>query len=163
MPQFPTYLMNNCTQYQQPMYQPMQNPYMDRLQQVQLQQMVPTQMSGANQGLIARLVDSFDSITANDVPMNGGALFVKNDGSMIEYRSWKADGTISKTSYLTHIDDLDTQTIKVLNEEEKLKFDTFNEFLEGISKKVDYLSEKLDELVNPRQTSKNKKEVRVDE
>lgn len=154
------YLTNNYPQYQQPIYQPMQSPYMDRLQQLQAQQMVPTQMSVVNQGLIARVVDNFDSITANDVPMSGGALFVKNDGSEIERRVWNADGTISKTLYLPHIDDSGTQTIKISNEKEKLKFDAFNEILEGIQEDIKILSEKIDKINKP---TRAKKEASEDE
>lgn len=150
------YSMNNYQQYQQPMYQPIQNPYMDRLQQLQAQQMQPAQIPVTNQGLMARLVDNFDSITANDVPMNGGALFIKNDGSMIEYRAWKADGTISKTQYLANTDDFNAQMVKVSSEEEKMKFDAFNEVLEGISEKVDMLSDRIDEVLKPK---KGRKEV----
>lgn len=151
MQTFPTYLMNNYPQYP---YQPMQNPYMDRLQQLQSQQMVPTQMSGANQGLMARMVDNFEVITANDVPMSGGALFVKSDGSMIEYRAWKADGTISKTQYLAQKEDLSNQTVKISNEEEKLKFEAFNDVLMGIQEDIKTINDKIDKISKPTRAKK---------
>lgn len=154
MQQYLNYSMNNYPQYQQPMYQPMQNPYMDRLQQLQTQQMVPTQMSGANQGLMARVIDNFDSITANDVPMSGGALFVKSDGSEIERRVWNADGTISKTSYLPHIGDLETQTVKISSEEEKKKFEAFNDVLRGIQEDIKTINDKIDKISKPTRAKK---------
>lgn len=154
MQQYLNYSMNNYPQYQQPMYQPMQNPYMDRFQQLQAQQMVPTQMPGTNQGLMARMVDNFESITANDVPMSGGALFVKSDGSEIERRVWNADGTISKTSYLPQIGDLKTQTIKISNEEEKLKFEAFNDVLMGIQEDIKTINDKIDKISRPTRAKK---------
>lgn len=151
---------NYFIQYQQPQYQQMQSPYMDRLQQLQAQQMFPAQISVTNQGIMAKLVDSFDSITANDVPMSGGALFVKSDGSEIERRVWNADGTISKTAYLPHIVDLETQAVKISSEEEKTKFDAFNEVLKDIQEDVRALNEKIDKINKP---TRSKKEAAEDE
>ena len=100
---YPSYLTNNYQQYQQPMYQPMQNPYMDRMQQMQsmqpqMNQMQIPQMQQAQQAyqnLNGRIVDDFNVITANDVPMDGnGAIFVKKDGTEIQVRNWTAQGTI---------------------------------------------------------------------
>ena len=146
----------------QPVYQnPYQNPYMDNrpmnLQQYQ-QSLQPT-----NQGMLTRVVDNFESITANDVSMQGGSLFVKNDGSEIQLRKWTSQGTIETTSYLPQNSILDTQTIKLSTEEEKLKFDAFNDVLEGIQTKVDMLSDKIDEILKQKTTSRSKKEVSADE
>lgn len=74
-------------------------------QQMASQQQMPTiqqnqmgQQSGT--GLTTYIVENFDNITANSVPMdNNGALFVKQDGSEIQLRKWSADGTITPTSY----------------------------------------------------------------
>lgn len=157
-------LMNyQNNQYQQPMYQ---NPYMDNrmnyLQQYQ-QSISPTQMSGTSQGMVTRIVDNFESITANDVPMNGGAIFIKNDGSELQWRAWHSDGTIKTSVYLPQKSILDEQTIKSSTEEEKSKFDTFNEVLEGIQTKVDMLSDKIDEILKQKTTTRGKKEVASDE
>ena len=67
-----------------------QMPYMDQLSQYRQTQQIPQpQLSG-------RFVDAFESITANDVPMDGnGAIFVKRDGSEIQVRNWTAQGTIA--------------------------------------------------------------------
>lgn len=105
MQQYQNYWMNSYPQqYQQPVYpnqqfqqnQQMnqQNPYLDQLSQLRMQQMQPVQ----NQvpGLMGRLVDDFNVITANDVPMDGnGAVFIKKDGSEIQVRNWTAQGTIA--------------------------------------------------------------------
>lgn len=89
---------NNYTQQMQ-----MQNPYMDRMNQLQnfqqnLQQ--PQISQNQPQGIIGRVVNDFSEITANDVPMNGNAAFFpKSDGSELQVRSWSANGTIQTVVY----------------------------------------------------------------
>lgn len=157
-------LMNyQNNQYQQPMYQ---NPYMDNrmnyLQQYQ-QSLQPTQMAGANQGMVTRIVDNFESITANDVPMNGGAIFIKNDGSELQWRAWHSDGTIKTSVYLPQKSILDNQTIKSSIEEEKLKFEPFTQRFDLFQEKIDSLSDKIDEILKQKTTTRGKKEVASDE
>lgn len=87
--------------YGQPMQ--MQNPYMDRMNQLQsfqqnLQQ--PQISQNQPQGIIGRVVNDFSEITANDVPMNGSAAFFpKADGSELQVRSWASNGTIQTVVY----------------------------------------------------------------
>lgn len=109
MSQFPSYYPN--PQMNQPnmgMYQnfnpQINNPYMDRMNQLQQyqQNLAGTQMSLPNQqqGLIGKVVNDFAEITANDVPMNGNAAFFpKSDGSELQARSWAANGTIQTVVY----------------------------------------------------------------
>lgn len=107
---YQNYYPNN----QIPMYSQGYNPMMNaqqRLAQMEQQYpqfagqnyMQPTQMSGAGQqqvGLNGRIVDDFNTLSANDVPMDGnGAIFIKKDGSEIQLRNWTANGTIQTTSY----------------------------------------------------------------
>ena len=143
------YSMNN-PQMQQPMYQPysMYGDRMNNLQQMQQQIQMPTPQMPIQQmqGMVARFVDGFENITANDVPMNVGAIFVKNDGSEIQVRQWNANGTIAKTSYLPQIDDLNAQTIKNPQEELSSQFDAFKDVLRGIENDVKALSEKIDKI-----------------
>lgn len=91
MQPYQNYWMNN---YQQPMYQNQQAPYIEQFNQFRpVQQMPVQQLSG-------RFVDAFESITANDVPMDGnGAIFVKRDGSEIQVRNWTAQGTIATSVF----------------------------------------------------------------
>lgn len=82
---------------------PIQNPYMDRMNQAQqyqpnFQMSVPQQQMQV--GLNGRIVDDFSVLNANDVPMDGsGAVFIKRDASEIQWRNWAANGTIVTTSY----------------------------------------------------------------
>lgn len=102
MQQYPNYWINNYPQYQQqPMYQNQNvNPYMDQLSQLRSMQQMPVPQQNAYQGLNSRLVDDFNVITANDVPMDGnGAIFIKKDGSEIQHRNWTAQGTIATSVF----------------------------------------------------------------
>lgn len=152
------YSMTN-QQFQQPMYQ-QPNPYMERLnnlQQFQQQLQVPAQPI-MPQGVMARFVDGFESITANDVPMNGGAIFVKNDGSEVQVRQWNANGTISTTSYLPQIDDLSTQVTNSPSNDFSSQFDAFNEVLRGVQEDVRALNEKIDKIGKPNRAKKESAE-----
>lgn len=85
MPQVNNYMPQYQT-YQQA-YNPMQN--IQRFQQ-------PQQPEQIQQGIFGKVVQSQDSIVANDVPMNGSvAFFPKSDLSEIYAKQWSADGTIS--------------------------------------------------------------------
>lgn len=148
------YSMNNQSYAPQMYQQP--NPYMERmnnLQQFQQQLQMPIPQTVA-QGISARFVDGFENITANDVPMNGGALFIKNDGSEIQVRQWNANGTISTTSYLPQICDLGAHTVKSSPNEFSSKFDAFNEVLRGIQDEVKTLGDKIDNINKPTRAKK---------
>lgn len=106
---YQNYYPNN----QMPMYLQGYNPMMNAQQRLaQMEQQYPqftqpnylqgTQMSLSNQqsALNGRIVDDFNILSANDVPMDGnGAIFIKKDGSEIQLRNWTANGTIQTTSY----------------------------------------------------------------
>lgn len=58
-----------------------------------IQPQVPNQF--VQSGIAGKVVNDFNEIVANDVPMNGSyAFFVKNDMSEIQARAWSADGKI---------------------------------------------------------------------
>lgn len=92
-------------QYQN--FQTAQNPYMDKMNQLQQYQqnlqMPQPQFQGQpmqSPGIIGRVVNDFSEITANDVPMNGNAAFFpKADGSELQVRSWSSNGTIQTIVY----------------------------------------------------------------
>lgn len=86
--------------------QSIQNPYMAQMGQLQqyqqsLQpQVQQTQPQSQQVGLNCRVIDDFNSIVANDVPMDGnGAVFMKRDASEVQWRNWAANGTIQTTVY----------------------------------------------------------------
>lgn len=82
--------MNGYYGYQ-PYYQPPTPNYMPNNNYIQ-----PRNVGGSNM----RVVDDFNSITANEIPMDGScAVFLKSDNSEIQVKEWKSNGTISTTSY----------------------------------------------------------------
>lgn len=151
MQNYPNYLINNYPQYQQPQYQPMANPYADRLAQMQAYQQQLSQpqmqMAGPVQGISGRVVEDFNAIVANDVPMDGfGAIFVKADGTEIQRRSWTKDGTITTTRFKAQTEDLEPQTVKILSNDEKLKIGLSDEATEAFMQRFDDISERLEKL-----------------
>ena len=121
-------------QYQsyQQAYNPMQN--IQRFQQ-------PEQMQ---QGIFGKVVQSQDSIVANDVPMNGSvAFFPKSDLSEIYAKQWSADGTISTMVFKPIQND---NTNKLSQDTEKLKFDLSENVTEVFEKHFDTLFSKMEEL-----------------
>lgn len=155
-----------------PQYQPYQvsNPYLDRLNSLQQYQQAlqPTQ---AIPTLNGRIVDSFDSINANDVPMQGQAVFVKSDGSEVQIRAWGKMGNIEMTSYKPILDAKNENAENLPSESGKSKIgafnavtDTFNTAFTELKEQITELSAKFDKLESKfgnqtaKTTSRAKKE-----
>ena len=93
-----------------------------------------------------------------DIPMDGNMYyFPKADGTEIYTKQFGIDG---RTRILTFKPVLDDNPNNLPTEEEKLKFDTFNDVLLGIQKDIKELTEKVDKITKPTRT---KKEVVEDE
>lgn len=158
--------MQGYPNYQAPMYQPMYNqqvaqqPYLDRLSQLHAMQqnLQPQQFYGLN----GRVVDSFESIMANDVPMDGTfAMFPKRDMSEVCVKYWTGEGKIATLTFRpiseAHID-------ASIESESRAKLDELGSALGGIYEKIEALSLKVDEALKAKNPSRtNKKEVSVDE
>mgnify|MGYP007078004027 FL=1 len=126
MPQYQTY---------QQAYNPIQN--IQRFQQ-------PQQPEQMQQGIFGKVVQSQDSIVANDVPMNGSvAFFPKSDLSEIYAKQWSADGTISTMVFKPIQNDSPN---KLSQETEKLKIGLSDEATEIFNKHFDTLFSKMEEL-----------------
>lgn len=133
MPQVNSY----APQYQQ--YQQAYNP-MQNIQRFQQQQQ-PEQIQ---QGIFGKVVQSQDSIVANDVPMNGSvAFFPKSDLSEIYAKQWSADGTISTMVFKPIQND---NPNKLSQDTEKLKIGLSDEATEIFNKHFDTLFSKMEEL-----------------
>lgn len=175
--------MNNP--YQAPMmnnpYIQSQNPYMDRMSFLQnyqqsLQQPVAgTQMSLANQqpmpqqiaGINGRIVQTVESINANEVPMDGSmAFFPKQDMSEIYVKGWNADGTINTIVYKPYTAPKDNQAVNSMANTESAKFTLSDESTQLFLNKFEELSEKIGQLEDrfdkslgtQRKTSRTQKE-----
>lgn len=133
MPQVNSYVPQ-YQQYQQA-YNPIQN--IQRFQQ-------PQQPEQIQQGIFGKVVQSQDSIVANDVPMNGSvAFFPKSDLSEIYAKQWSADGTIS-TMVFKPIQNNNPN--KLSQDTEKLKIGLSDEATEIFNKHFDTLFSKMEEL-----------------
>ena len=160
MQTYPTFYPQMNNNYQMPM----QNPYMERMAQLQqyqqnLQQpMSPTQMSGANQqmNVIGKIVDSIDVVKATDVPMDGNMYyFPKADGTEIFGKQWLSNG---QTRILTFKPVLDAEPSNVSNADEKLKIGLSDEVTEAFMKRFDELEKRIDDLMPKKTTARAKKE-----
>lgn len=133
MPQVNSYAPQ-YQQYQQA-YNPIQN--IQRFQQ-------PQQPEQMQQGIFGKVVQSQDSIVANDVPMNGSvAFFPKSDLSEIYAKQWSADGTISTMVFKPIQND---NPNKLSQDTEKLKIGLSDEATEIFNKHFDTLFLKMEEL-----------------
>ena len=146
---------------QQQFMQPQFNPYLQRMENLQQfqqaiqQPMVPTSMSGANQfNPFGKIVESMDVVKVTDIPMDGNMYyFPQADGQAIYGKKFLPNG---QTQILAFKPSLENGPNTLSNEEEKSKFDTLEQFLEGIQNEVRTLSDKIDKISKKK---KKKKEV----
>lgn len=138
--------------YYQPMQmfnQPIQqNPYMDRLQQLQQYQQNIQQTLG-------KIVESIDIVKATDIPMDGNMYyFPKADGTEIYSKQWLNNG---QTQILTFKPILDNQTEIPIENNNNVDYNAINDVLQGIQNDIQVLNGKIDEISKTK-TTKSKKE-----
>lgn len=153
--------MQNYFNYQPPMYNQQQipNPYMDRLTQLQTMQQSMQQYGNLN----GKVIDSFESIMANDVPMDGTfAIFPKRDMSEICLKYWTGEGKIA-TIVFKPASEVYTEASS--ENESRVKLDELSNSLNNIYEKIDILSDKVDEVLKIKNSTRSsgKKEVSANE
>ena len=159
MQTYPTFYPQMNNNYQTPT----QNPYMERMAQLQqyqqsLQQpLVPTQMPGANQmSALGKMVDSIDVVKATDIPMDGNAYyFPKADGTEVYCKQWLQNGT---TRILTFKPVFEDNPNNVSSDTEKLKIGLSDEVTDVFMKRFDELEKRLDSLTPKKPATRAKKE-----
>lgn len=126
--------MNYNPYQQQPMnYNPVFTNY------PQIAQNIPQRIQPEPQGIMGKIVQNAEMITANDVPLNGSvAFFPKQDLSEIYAKSWTADGVIR------------TMTFKPIQNEEvsNLSAEITESQIGAILDVTDGLEKTLDEIVS---------------
>ena len=140
--------------YQAPMFNQQQNPYMQRMDYLQqFQQAIQQPVPSNNQFVpMGKIVESVDMVKATDIPMDGNMYyFPKADGTEIYAKQFGIDG---KTRILTFKPFLDDEPNNSLTNEEKLKFDDFNNVLMGIQEDIRTLNEKIDKISKPTRAKK---------
>lgn len=153
-------------QFYQPQQPYMQNPYMQRMENLQqFQQAIQpqAQMQSANNFTpLGKIVDSVDIVKATDIPMDGNMYyFPKADGSEIFGKQWLANG---QTRILTFKAILDDKGNNLSSEEEKLNFGALDELTDTFQGMFDTVIERIDKLEKSlKPNSRAKKEVNADE
>ena len=145
--------------YGQPYIQQQYNPYLQRMENLQQfqqtiqQPMIPTSMSGTNQFTpLGKIVESMDIVKVTDIPMDGNMYyFPKADGTEIYAKQFGIDG---KARILTFKPLLDNEPNNSTTNEERLKFDDFNNVLMGIQEDIRTLNEKIDKISKPTRAKK---------
>ena len=105
----------------------------------QIAQNIPQRIQPEPQGIMGKIVQNAEMITANDVPLNGSvAFFPKQDLSEIYAKSWTADGVIR------------TMTFKPIQNEEvsNLSAEITESQIGAILDVTDGLEKTLDEIVS---------------
>lgn len=159
MQQYQTFYPQMNNNYQMPM----QNPYMERMAQLQqyqqsLQQpLVPTQTPVSNQmTALGKMVDSIDVVKAADIPMDGNAYyFPKADGTEVYCKQWLQNGT---TRILTFKPVFEDNPNNLSSDTEKFKIGLSDEVTEVFMKRFDELEKRIDDLIPKKTVARSKKE-----
>lgn len=153
---------------------PMQNPYMERMAQLQqyqqslqqpMQNIVSNQIPGANQQYtpMGKIIENVDVLKTTEVPMDGNIYyFPKADGSEIYSKQWLANGT---TRILTFKPILNEDIDKDTNKEEKFKIGLSDEVTDTFMKRFDNIEKRLDEFISKstnKSTTRTKKDGDLD-
>ena len=142
--------LNPYAQYQQPQMQ--FNPYMQRMENLQQFQQTLQPAQAQPFTPLGKIVESVDMVKATDIPMDGNMYYFPTaDGNMIFGKQWMPNG---QTRILTFKPLLDAEPNNSSIEEEKLKFDTFKSFLEGIQEDIKLLNDKVDKISKPTKAKK---------
>ena len=146
---------------------PMQNPYMERMAQLQqyqqslqqpMQNIVSNQIPGANQQYtpMGKIIENVDVLKTTEVPMDGNIYyFPKADGSEIYSKQWLANGT---TRILTFKPVFEDNTNTLSPDTEKLKIGLSDEVTDVFMKRFDELEKRIDDLMSKKTTVRAKKE-----
>lgn len=108
-------------------------------------------MQMQNPTIAGKMVNDFNQITPNDVPMDGSnATFLKSDLSEIQVRAWNGNGQIQTISYKPVLDVLPTQANNLAQVNEKTLESALNELTELFNERLD----KLENIIKPVKTRK---------
>ena len=153
---------------------PMQNPYMERMAQLQqyqqslqqpMQNIVSNQIPGANQQYtpMGKIIENVDVLKTTEVPMDGNIYyFPKADGSEIYSKQWLANGT---TRILTFKPVFEDNHNTLSSDTEKLKIGLSDEVTDVFMKRFDDIEKRLEEFISKsanKSTTRTKKDGDLD-
>lgn len=168
MSPYPNYSVTQNPNPYQNFNQPMQNPYIDRMNQMQqyqqnMQMNQPQFQMQSPQptGINGRVVNDFSEITASDVPMNGSAAFFpKSDGAEIQVRAWSPNGTIQTVIYRPVFEQNGADGTNT----PQMDFNALNEDVRALREEITARFDKLEQsIIKPSSTRGKKTEVSADE
>ena len=142
MQQYPNYYPNQmASQFQPNFNQQMQNPYMDRIAQLQNFQMQNQRPVATING---RFVQSAEEVNASDVAMDGSmSLFPKADMTEIYGKAWQPDGTIKTVVFRPVLEEQSTNSQENIQNVEN---GAFFEFKEQITEMLNGINARFDDL-----------------
>lgn len=149
MPVYPNY---NQTPVQQ-------NPYMDRLNNLQqfqqsLQPQQQMQQPQQQNILNGKVVDSIDVVRAMDIPMDGSTYFFpKADGTELYAKRWLPNGTTEIIPYKPFLEGNSGEAKDMSQSDKSDGFAMLNSLVDGIMKRFDDLEKRFDELKVPMTNS----------
>lgn len=130
-------------------------------QQYQQPQAIPgnvTMTQPAQMGIVTQVVEEFENISVNSVPMdNNGAFFVKRDGTEIQLKRWNGNGQIETTSYLPQIQN---EVVNTPQEEVRTQNDALNEVVGVFNNRFDGVESRISEIEQIITNSNNSNSVR---
>jgi hypothetical protein len=137
----------NLTPQMQAYNQAYANPYLNQMRPT----VNPYSVHNVQQpytGLNGRIVDDFNSLTANDVPMdNFGAVFIKRDGAKIEHRRWTPEGKILTTCYKPILDSNNESMVSIPDERKQSSSEASEDTRDQLMQSMNDLSNKVDTLI----------------
>lgn len=148
--------------------QPLPNPYIDRMNQMQqyqqnmqMQQPQFQMQSPQPPGINGRVVNDFSEITASDVPMNGSAAFFpKSDGTEIQVRAWSPNGTIQTVIYRPVFEQNGAEGTNT----SQMDFNALNEDVRALREEISARFDRLEQsIAKPSSTRGKKTEASADE
>ena len=138
-------------------YNQMQNPYMDRMAQLQqYQQSLQQPVSQAQMSAMGKIVDSIDVVKATDIPMDGNSYyFPKADGTEVYCKQWLQNGT---TRILTFKPVFEDNPNNLSSDTEKMKISISDDVTEAFMKRFDELEKRIEDLMPKKTAARSKKE-----
>ena len=131
--------MNYNPYQQQPMnYNPVFTNY------PQIAQNIPQRIQPEPQGIMGKIVQNAEMITANDVPLNGSvAFFPKQDLSEIYAKSWTSDGVIRTMTFKPIKNE---EVSNLLTESTESQIEAILDVTDGLEKTLNEIVSKIDNL-----------------
>lgn len=122
--------------------QPMPNPYLQRMENLQqFQQVINTPQQINPMG---KIVENMDVVRTIDIPIDGNAYyFPKADGTEIYMKRWLQNGTTEMIAYKPVLGEKQSDTTNVSSIAKNAEYEAIMDILDGIKNDITALTEKV--------------------